>query len=668
MPDGDPAVFGRWRSADATIDPSTGSTPTQTPGSRRFITNVDGTFSPDNLGVFAVHMALMHTGRVLMFSGHYETSNLLHRSWSWDPTQTPTNAIGSWVAEGFINAPPWTIVPGSAEDPDSDVFCAHHVFLPDGRLMVLGGDHAGSHTNSSVHLYDPLSEQWTKLADHMQYGRWYPTSVLLPDGSVLVFSGVSSSPGAGSIDQTIEHLQPPDYSPKTVTGGERFVGGVSSALRSYPSLHLVPGGKIFYTFASWGYGGATATGAAARIAEIRDLLGDTSSFMMRPNAAWADSGIPEGEWEYYGIAPTQKLREEGTAVLLPPAQEGKILVIGGGWWDVTVQQGTPTSCEVLSTQTTTLTWTGAGQMHHPRVNANAVLLPDGKVLIFGGHDQHKRDHDSAHLANEAEIYDPAMEPTPGDPSTPFTLVAIMHATRLYHATGFLLPDATVLVAGGEEQHSRPIGLDFGSDQRSMEIYEPPYCHQGPRPAIDGITDTGNGDNEIHYGGGFTIQTPNADDIKPGPGGVILMRPGCTTHHTDSEQRLVHIEATTIPGGLRVKCPVDPSIAPPGYYMVFIVDNAGRPCERAEFVRLDHCAVSVDDCVAPVFEKGNLLPCLLLFLITPLVLIAFIVGLLLVIIINVFIKGTLARYICNIKRFLFRVSHCSQGNTDPCLNL
>jgi len=61
MPNGTPALYGRWRSGDPTLDPNIAPTPTQTPGSRGFTTNPDGTFSPDNTGVFAVHMALMHT-------------------------------------------------------------------------------------------------------------------------------------------------------------------------------------------------------------------------------------------------------------------------------------------------------------------------------------------------------------------------------------------------------------------------------------------------------------------------------------------------------------------------------------------------------------------------------------------------------------------------------
>ena len=135
------------------------------------------------------------------------------------------------------------------------------------------------------------------------------------------------------------------------------------------------------------------------------------------------------------------------------------------------------------------------------------------------------------------------------------------------------------------------------------------------------------------------------------------------HHTDSEQRLVHVTASLTAGGLRVQCPNDPSIAPPGYYMVFIVDTQGRPCMRAKFVRL--CAIPAGACAAPVFQGSNWLVCLLLALVTPFVLLVYIILLPIIVLINAFIGGILARFLCSLRRFLFRVSHCRRGNSDGC---
>jgi hypothetical protein len=128
----------------------------------------------------------------------------------------------------------------------------------------------------------------------------------------------------------------------------------------------------------------------------------------------------------------------------------------------------------------------------------------------------------------------------------------------------------------------------------MEIYEPPYFHQGQRPVIDSISGTGGPADQIHYGGEFTIQYQVEAGVTIDS--VALMRPCSSTHHTNTEQR--HVPLAFAPSGantLEVQVINDATVAPPGYYMVFIVDSNGRPCERARFIRLsnEHCTVVAD---------------------------------------------------------------------------
>jgi hypothetical protein len=590
--EGTPAIHGRWRSADPTLDPATAPSPTKTPG--------DSFAIGDNLGVYAVHMALLRTGRVLMFSGGWESSELLHRSWSWDPDEPIANALGRWFMPEFDEPiPPHTGAPTTSDDPDIDLFCCHHVFLPDGRLLAVGGDGAGVHDNASLHVYDPIQERWEKIAGRpapalpsvtyptgMIAGRWYPTSVVMPDGSVAVFSG--DSPGPIVVDAEI--LRPPNYLPQVITGGRRVIDGTERALFMYPGMHLVPGGRVFYVPTAFRYSGTEAA--------VLAQTGPTASFRM--------TGATTGAWEnYYNpadptqpIVPANRFREEGTSVLLSPAQAGRILLIGGGWWSSDTQHGDHRSCEILDTQAATPTWSPAGQMHHARVNVNAVLLPDGKVLIFGGHDQYKwNPHtwdatEEKHPQEQAEIYDPTVPFDPTNPSAAFTPVAEMHAPRMYHSGGLLLADGRVLVAAGSDNHETAHGRPV--DEKHMEIYEPPYCHQGQRPVIDAVSDTGGPSDQIHYGGQFTVQY----QVEAGAtiASVALMRPGACTHHTDTEQR--HVPLGFAPSGLNtltVDVIDDASVAPPGYYMLWIVDSNGRPCERAVFLRLseERCDLVAD---------------------------------------------------------------------------
>lgn len=532
----------------------------------------DGTTLDDPGGVFAVHMALLRTGRVLLFSGRAEGNNYLHRSWTFDPTGwSPPDAapavVGRWFLNRFdaggANPSPPGPAPTAADDPNIDLFCAHQVTLEDGRVLVLGGAVDGvASGNPAVFLYDPAAERWDKGPHLMNEGRWYPTAVTLPDGRVTVFSGFDA---AGNVEPSAEVLGLPALQPTTIAGGNR-------PMFIYPGLVLVRGGRIFYVPTAWQYRGV------ADAAAVLAYQGATSSFTMTPSAAGTWQAHTDPADPTLPLRPANSLREEGTFVLLPPAQAGRILMLGGGWADGgNLHPGSdPASCEVLETQGAAPRWVPAGRMRRPRVNPHAVLLPDGKVLILGGHNNEKRNHTDDQ--NRAELFDPTVAYDPTNPSAAFTDVGEMHTSRNYHATAVLLADGRVLVAGGEDnQH-------HGGNQTSLEVYEPPYCHAGPRPEIASIGGTGGPDDHVSYGGSLVVRM--ADAAQAGvTTSVVLMRPGAPTHHTDTEQRHVPLNFTVAGDEVRATVVHDPSVAPPGWYMVFTVDGAGRPCERAAWVHL-----------------------------------------------------------------------------------
>jgi hypothetical protein len=101
----------------------------------------------------------------------------------------------------------------------------------------------------------------------------------------------------------------------------------------------------------------------------------------------------------------------------------------------------------------------------------------------------------------------------------------------------------------------------------LEIFSPPYLFKGPRPQISTAPGSaGHGDT-------ITVGTPQAPKIR----WVSLIKNGVTTHSFDSGQRLVDLPITARGTGLlELSIPANPNVAPPGWYMLFLVDTDGIP--------------------------------------------------------------------------------------------
>lgn len=258
-------------------------------------------------------------------------------------------------------------------------------------------------------------------------------------------------------------------------------------------------------------------------------------------------------------------RQEGTAVMQIDATGSplvaKIFIIGGG------VSGPPTGRNPQSAEAIDLTkflgaaWAPVRDINSPRTNVNVVLLPDGTILVIGGQRNGKWNSDPGAVL-EAEIYDPR-----NDTWTP---VAPMQFPRQYHSIAVLLPDGRVLTAGGVDTSP-----GAQRDQRNMEVFNPGYLAAGPRPVIIAVP------ADIGYGANFDIDTSDAARIDS----VAFLRPASVTHHTDAGARYIKlpIQARTA-ARLTVGAPANGNIAPPGFYMVFIVDGNGVPSE-ARFVRM-----------------------------------------------------------------------------------
>jgi plastocyanin len=192
-------------------------------------------------------------------------------------------------------------------------------------------------------------------------------------------------------------------------------------------------------------------------------------------------------------------------------------------------------------------------MQYPRFDHNLTVLPDGNVLAIGGAAQVTEYSNDGTLP--VEMWNP-------DTNT-WATVAALHEPRLYHSTAALLPDGRVVVGGGGS-------LAPNVDHRNVEFFSPPYLFKGPRPAI------GSAPSTAAFGASFTVATPDASSIAR----VALVPFGAVTHTQDMNQRYVDLAFTAGAGTLSVSAPSDPNSAPPGKYMLFLVDAAGVPSEAS----------------------------------------------------------------------------------------
>jgi hypothetical protein len=221
------------------------------------------------------------------------------------------------------------------------------------------------------------------------------------------------------------------------------------------------------------------------------------------------------------------------------------------------------TAEVINLDSPNPTWQYTGSMKYSRYLLNATLLPDGTVLATGGTSQQDNNNGNAlrGAVYAAELWNPK--------TGQWSQMGSMSVPRLYHSTALLLPDARVLVAGGGEPEST--GERKGTTHQNMQIFSPPYLFRGPQPAISSAPATAS------YGQTIAVTSPDAASITQ----INLIRPGSTTHGFDMTQRIVSVSFDRAPDGtLELHMPTNPNDAPPGPYMIFLLNNLGVPSKAA----------------------------------------------------------------------------------------
>ena len=217
--------------------------------------------------------------------------------------------------------------------------------------------------------------------------------------------------------------------------------------------------------------------------------------------------------------------------------------------------------EIIDFSAATPKWAYGPNMSQPRIEMNGTMLPNGKILALGGS---LKDEDTSTASLQADLYDTATNTMSAAGSEAYA--------RVYHSVSLLMPDGTVWVAGGNPMR--------GTYEQHVEVYTPPYLYNSSGDLATRPTITSVSNSVIGYGSSFTVTTPDAANISS----VVLMKNGSVTHAFDMDQRMVGLNFTKGSGVLTVTGPPNGNIAPPGWYMLFLLNSSGVPAV-AKFVQV-----------------------------------------------------------------------------------
>lgn len=460
-----------------------------------------GTWSvqDEQMPIRALHNTLLHDGRVLLIAGSGNAEDLFDA--------------------GELRAVVWT--PDTNEFKDItvpyDMFCAGHVTLPDGKVLIAGGTEAypeedqGPNTfkgSAKSYYFDPADDTFHPTSD-MAGAHWYPSLTKLGNGDVWAAGGLDEK-AEGTVltemfsSRTMSWL-PPNQVPQTWS----FWG-------TYPHMFLLDDGKMFYTGAHTFGNGLPGTGAS-----VYD---------------WTTASI----WDVPGLR-EKDMRDQAGSVFVGPAQDQKLMIVGGGNTDGNVPA--INLVDIIDLTKPQPAYVPGPDLPGPgKAYVNLVNLPDRTVLAANGAQYNRTGN-----IDTAAIYHPeenTWQPIAADP-----------VGRNYHSTSILLPDGRVAIMG-----TNPADNSF--DLR-ISLYSPPYLHRGERPTVTAPA-------RATYG--QTVEFEVSGDVRS----ASLISPLSATHQTDTNARLVDVPLAGSGSERVAQVPDNPNLLPPGPYMLTVLDADGVP--------------------------------------------------------------------------------------------
>jgi hypothetical protein len=502
--------------------------------------------------------------------------------------------------------PPNPVTPSGAGIVDSpgndyDLFCSPLVQLADGTILAAGGTKyylepgvtdptTGKSYGVSelqglkaTRIFDPATNSWRNIkGGDLNFGRWYPTMVTLPNGHVFIASGVTKlikplyTDGRSPFDSGRNVVETETYDPhaqkwtlnkSALPGTDPTLADASQqSLPLFARLHLLPDGHVYYdaagqTFNPAGEGYDEAGWVNAKVYDPatqawRNLTADTAT------------GLPLVDNAPVGF------RGSGFDVTLPlrPAADGSYPTMqvfnGGGVVGPTPGNYLGDTSTTINTIDTAhgdaLSSANGPTLLNRRWYGSAVALPDGEVFVTNGADRDEVDvPGSGTPVLQTELIDPTAGTSTAGPS-----LDSAHG-RTYHNTAILLPDGRVLIGGHapiatgygfqDDTGHDVLGLSSAESDSTFQIYSPPYLSYGPRPRIDDVNSWTPNNSALK------IESDDARSI----GKVVLVRNPAMTHLTDGDQRTVELRITGRDDDEVTAAVPNGNVVPPGPYMLFV---------------------------------------------------------------------------------------------------
>ena len=445
------------------------------------------------------------------------------------------NTVGAWST-----VHPWPLI------------AVHAVLMPDGRVLSYGTTATGQQTGHSIYaVWDPsegLDAGHVTLPNNTGTDIFCSSQVVVPQGNRVFIAGGDNWTGAGTTNTGNNNSNTFDYTNDTLTRNNNM-----NRARWYSSSIALQNGEIYIQGGSGGsdlpeirntagafrlLSGANTSGLSPTfprnfVAPDGRVFGfDSSGKMYYVNTSGSGSLANAGQFS----GPTG---EDASAAMFRP---GRILQFGGNSNGARVIDITGGAPVVSNTQS----------LSSQRRLVTATVLADGRVLATGGSTVWNQ---MTGVNYNAEIWNP----TTGQ----WLLGPPQARARLYHSTAVLLPDASVLVAGG--------GAPGPQINTNMEIYYPPYLYNAAggfaaRPAIETAPGT------IDIGETFGVDIVGTGAISR----VAMIKTASVSHSWNTEQRFIELTFQQSGGHLNIQAPTKAADAPPGYYLLFVLNAAGTP--------------------------------------------------------------------------------------------